>query len=319
MNEFKFDCPTCGQHMLAAHEWIGQQIECPSCNTSITIPEPQKPTPTKKPQAKAGPSRTGSHLTTVDPSATASKQQAAQPPGPPPPKAAGDERPADAGSTLETKTAPGGDAPPAEGLRVAVLTPAIKLDIVRAVRERIKDPSAWLPEKIDGADAYAAKVMNGETVLVGATSPEANRFSLIGAFLIEFHVRQVVRTATGRTRMLNEEIPDAIRKALQQGLDGKDRRTGEDPLAQPNRQPITHEQCLAALDTLERRYSRRVEQMRVEKARRTLGNMRVPDLVRKLEVKGRIAPEDVAAALYHELVEVRRRLDELEKKINPDK
>lgn len=36
--EFKFNCPTCGQHILVATQWIGLGISCPSCQTRITIP-----------------------------------------------------------------------------------------------------------------------------------------------------------------------------------------------------------------------------------------------------------------------------------------
>jgi len=38
--EFKFDCPKCGQHILAATDWVGLGISCPSCQSRITIPSP---------------------------------------------------------------------------------------------------------------------------------------------------------------------------------------------------------------------------------------------------------------------------------------
>lgn len=38
--EFKFDCPKCGQHILAARAWVGLEISCPSCQTRIVIPSP---------------------------------------------------------------------------------------------------------------------------------------------------------------------------------------------------------------------------------------------------------------------------------------
>ena len=38
--EFKFDCPTCGQHILVATDWVGLEMSCPSCQTKITIPSP---------------------------------------------------------------------------------------------------------------------------------------------------------------------------------------------------------------------------------------------------------------------------------------
>ena len=54
--EFKFNCPTCGQHILAATEWCGRKINCPSCQTSITIPE--LPKEKKKPAPVMPPSPT---------------------------------------------------------------------------------------------------------------------------------------------------------------------------------------------------------------------------------------------------------------------
>jgi hypothetical protein len=38
--EFKFNCPTCGQHILVATQWIGLGISCPSCQSRISIPAP---------------------------------------------------------------------------------------------------------------------------------------------------------------------------------------------------------------------------------------------------------------------------------------
>ena len=37
MKEFTFNCPTCGQPILASKDWEGRQMNCPSCNTRITI------------------------------------------------------------------------------------------------------------------------------------------------------------------------------------------------------------------------------------------------------------------------------------------
>ena len=40
MNDFQFDCPKCGQNILAAADWAGRRMTCPSCETRITIPDP---------------------------------------------------------------------------------------------------------------------------------------------------------------------------------------------------------------------------------------------------------------------------------------
>ena len=37
---FKFACPSCGQHLTAETEHIGQSIECPACHDLITVPKP---------------------------------------------------------------------------------------------------------------------------------------------------------------------------------------------------------------------------------------------------------------------------------------
>ena len=41
MSEFKFDCPHCAQSLEAPEDLLGQTIECPSCNGSIQLPEPE--------------------------------------------------------------------------------------------------------------------------------------------------------------------------------------------------------------------------------------------------------------------------------------
>jgi DNA-directed RNA polymerase subunit RPC12/RpoP len=42
MKEFTFNCPTCGQPILAKRDWVGRQMKCPSCDTRITITVPAK-------------------------------------------------------------------------------------------------------------------------------------------------------------------------------------------------------------------------------------------------------------------------------------
>lgn len=199
-----------------------------------------------------------------------------------------------------------------EQRHIAVLSDAVKLEIVRGVRQRIADESAWLPGKVDGKTAYAAKMDGMNLVLVDAKNPEATRFSLMGAFLLELDARQVIATAAGRKDFLDEEILDGIREVLAEQMDDEQRESLEDPLENRGLLGISHEQCLAVLERLEERYLRRAEQLRTEKARKRLGNVRLADLVKKLEMKARILPEDVATALYHELAEVRRRLERLE-------
>jgi len=55
MSEFKFNCPHCQQSLEAPEDMLGQTIECPSCNGSIQLPEPEAqpaPAPTSAPKKK---------------------------------------------------------------------------------------------------------------------------------------------------------------------------------------------------------------------------------------------------------------------------
>jgi hypothetical protein len=38
MNEFKFNCPQCDQHIQASEELVGRQFQCPGCNVLIRVP-----------------------------------------------------------------------------------------------------------------------------------------------------------------------------------------------------------------------------------------------------------------------------------------
>jgi Domain of unknown function (DUF4190) len=40
MNDFKFNCPACGQKILGDTTYVGRQIICPTCRKGITIPRP---------------------------------------------------------------------------------------------------------------------------------------------------------------------------------------------------------------------------------------------------------------------------------------
>jgi len=320
--EFKFNCPTCGQHILAATEWSRRRVNCPSCQTKLTIPAPPKEA--KKP-APVLPLNPATHPNYINPvvrvelpvkGSTAAAIQAQGAPASP--KTSPAVQPATGGRNLKSKTPSTVRVQPQQ-LRIAVLTPEIKLDMVRAVRRRIANPSAWLPDGIKGAYTYAAKVSNGETVLVDVKSPEATRFSLIGAFLLEFHLRQVVRAAIGRTKLLDQEIPDAVHEVLTTNVSDEARERIEHSPAKENLMNLSHPQCLAALDVLEERYSQRMDHVRAEAAKQFLGSVRLPDLVKKLERKARVTTEEVATALYLELMDVRRRLDRLESRIARDR
>jgi len=40
MNEIKFACPHCDQHLQAAESLGGRQFQCPGCNHHIRVPTP---------------------------------------------------------------------------------------------------------------------------------------------------------------------------------------------------------------------------------------------------------------------------------------
>lgn len=321
MSEFKFNCPACGQHLLVDEAWTGRRIDCPMCSARIVIPAPLKPDRQDAAKPQSSPP--------VRPKLSGSAEPGSAParttPSEAPPAASTAALPKAAArkavpAAPEVKPAAPASAPASpEHLHIAVLTPAVKLDLVRAVRKRIATESAWIPGRINGVNAYAAKVVNGQNVLVDPRAPEATRFSLIGAFLVEMRLREVVRTATGRTEFLDHEIPDAVREVLFAELGDEAHNGHDDPLAGRDLMAASHPQSLAALDVMEARYSRRMEQARIERAQRHLDPTRLPDLVRKLEKKGRIQPEEVATALFHELMEVRRRLERLEHRANESK
>ncbi len=45
MADMKFSCPECGQHIAYGEAWVGRQIECPTCHSSILVPKSQAAAP----------------------------------------------------------------------------------------------------------------------------------------------------------------------------------------------------------------------------------------------------------------------------------
>lgn len=212
--------------------------------------------------------------------------------------------------------APAAGAAPAEDrskVQVAALTPTLKRDIVRAVRERLADEAKWMPRKTeDGKFAYAAKVVGGRLAPVPITSPDATHFSLLGAVLLEFHQRNVTQTASGRKEFLDGEIVEAIRQVTGRpgttaAAEASPTGRAADPMA------MTHAQCLQALDLLDQRYSRKAEATTPPTAERKREPARLADILRKIEKQEAITAEEVATAVRFELEEVNRRLAQLER------
>ena len=44
MAEFKFSCPSCKQNIICDELWCGQQIQCPSCQAELVVPQQQAST-----------------------------------------------------------------------------------------------------------------------------------------------------------------------------------------------------------------------------------------------------------------------------------
>lgn len=68
------------------------------------------------------------------------------------------------------------------------------------------------------------------------------------------------------------------------------------------------------LDVLEERYRRRKQEASTKSASEKFGNVRVDDLLHKIERGARVNPEDTVIALFHEVEELRDRLDRIEKR-----
>jgi DNA-directed RNA polymerase subunit RPC12/RpoP len=49
MADIKFSCSQCGQHITCDEPWAGHQIQCPTCQNTITVP--QAPSPPRAPVA----------------------------------------------------------------------------------------------------------------------------------------------------------------------------------------------------------------------------------------------------------------------------
>ena len=275
MSDFKFPCPACHQRIQASSEWVGREIPCPACKAQIVIPSPS---------AEASEDAAG-----ADPAPSTPKPQASEPRVP------------------ETSPAAQSSAPAAPA-RIAVLSPQVKLEMVKSIRARISDKDRWLPGTTNSGELqYAAKQDEGKIVSVNPAAEEVERFSLMGAVVRELADRNVAPSAQGRRRLLDVEIPDAIKEVL--GQEG-----GEAPMdAAKDLFSISHEQCLRVLDVLEQRYHSRKAEAAAESTTKKLGRTRVKDLVTKVEKKLTIPPEDIVTALVHEVNELKHRIEKLEK------
>lgn len=202
--------------------------------------------------------------------------------------------------------APATEVAPVSENRVAVLTPALKLEIVRAIRTRIADPARWIPGKQEsGKYQYAARIKGRESVPVEPADATATHHSLFGAVLLEFHRRNVYKVSPDRRQFLDEELTAAIQEVLGRTMGGA-------TVSEADREALTHPQCLAVLDTLEQRYERDASAAEKLEVESKIEKVRLVDLVKKLEHGTPVLAEDVAAALYYEVEALNQRLDRME-------
>jgi hypothetical protein len=300
MNEYKFNCPSCGQHLKADESMAGNHISCPTCQKLIAVP-------TEAEAIKAAASSAPA------PAAVPKEEPEESPfapfPATPQPVAATTTTRFPTRAIVTTEiTAKAAQGPITQ---VSRLTPAIKLDIVRSVRRRIADESVWLPRKTEADEfAYAAKVVDGKNVPVEVTSPEATRFSVLGAMLLEFSERNVTQLAAGRRELLDSDVLDALRKVLEEDKGAP--FTGDIKAVS-----VTHAESLRLLDQLETRYDASMRRSKAEAAEGKLDSIRMDQVVRMLETKTAVTPEDVATAVFFELEEIKHRLTELERASAP--
>lgn len=312
MSVFKFSCPVCRQRIEVGAEFSGRRLDCPSCKATVQVPAaPESEANIPVAELVTAPPGVMAAAAKPEPETKASVANTPAPAPetpvfPPPPTSPAETKPA-----APVSSEPVAQAKRISDLRVAVLTPQIKLDIVREVRARIADPTHWSPGKKDTGEYYYAGKRDGDQMVpVAATDASATHFSLFGAVLLEFHRRNVVRVTAGRTKFLDEELLEAIQQVL-------GRESDDAPLSEADRAALTHEQCLGVLDLLEKRFAREAKSSRQDQAQRKIENVRLSDLVEKLEKNAPLRAEDVACALFYELEELQQRLAKLEQKANP--
>ena len=330
MNEFKFSCPSCKQHIKISVEFESRRLDCPSCKTTLIVPPPPadqtivpiatlaQPAARPKPTATLPPVSATAAPKPIPTAPIAPKPTTPTNLAPAPTKPAAPAASEAVASLSDDETDESGNSGAAKSVstvdrisdtRVAVLTPQIKLEIVRAIRLRLADKSRWLPGKKEaGQYNYAAREDGGKLVPVSPTDASATHISLFGAVLLEFHRRNVMRVTTGRQQFLDQELTEAIQQVL-------GRQPGAGPVSEEEREALTHEQCLAVLDVLERRYQHEGEALQKRDVERKIESIRLADLVKKLETSAPVRAEEVACALYYELEEFKQRLEKIERSV----
>ncbi|HNQ87539.1 MAG TPA: hypothetical protein PKM73_02765 [Verrucomicrobiota bacterium] len=311
MSEIKFSCEKCNQHILVDSKDAGRKLVCPSCGTQIVIPKPAAGSPRKARTKVTGPGvgappepampSGGSPAPALPPGAAAEAPVEVAPEVPSPPAM-------EMGPGPEPIAKSPGGAP----VQVAVLTPEVKLEIVRAAQALISEPGRWVTGMgEDGKLTYAARSVTGQLARVEVDSPEATHYSLMGAILCELQRHSVTTTATGRTAFLDQEIPAAIQKVI--GAIAPTAGQGKVPESTDQQlMSIGHAQCLKVLDELEREYAAQAGGNGDSTGLRELRGVSLEELMVRAAKDEAISSTELLRAVHRELTELNRRLSELE-------
>ncbi len=206
------------------------------------------------------------------------------------------------------------DAEP-QPVQLGVLTSELKLEAVRGARACLADSGKWMPGRSeDGRLAYAA-IKNAEgfkSVEVGSEeAAQATHFSLMGAILSEIHRLKVTPTAKGRVDFLDGEIPEALWLAVQGGSGEASEKIPDS--TDPRLMKATHEQCLAALDRLEQKLAEEVSSGKGSTSVKEVHGSTIEDLMLRASRDEVVTTNELLRSVHREVVEVRRRLADLEK------
>ncbi|MDC0325194.1 hypothetical protein OAM01_00380 [bacterium] len=293
MSTFKFLCPDCDVHIETEASSVGCIVECPQCSEELVIPafHPNMVTMPLAARSKHAHGHQSAQKTSAFESSVPSVDFLT---------------PLDQEGIEEAVS----NVPVHDALKthVGVLSADIKLEVVRWAFRRIEHPAAWMRHRKQGARYVYAGIRKGAGIEpVSYDHPDAVRFTLLGAILLELKIQNVSMSAEGREEFLDREIVDISRKVL---VESSVEPESSEPMG-----VLNHEQCLSVLRQLEAIYlgeSEHLDEM-MESAR--LPGVTMSDLVKRAEQGTIVTSNEVLSVLYHETHVLNRRIEELEKLI----
>lgn len=259
MSFFKFECPHCHSRMEVSDDHLGMEIDCPHCSKHVKIEHPKEDAVKEEADDKKV-----------------------------------EEQPKD---EVANKEGASEESQEPEDTQISYLTTELKIEFLKEVSAMISDQSKWLPGRnAAGKLQMAAKGTSDNPTVVAPESGEAEIYSIIGAFIKVMADRKVLMTASGRSRLLSEEIPTAAGKV----------KKGDSPKTDP--MTLDHSECLQTLDVMTKTYGGMIEQ-REEATKPKAGES---DALKKLmNLDGEIDPREI----IHGIVPVVRDLQDRVKKL----